>query len=68
MQILITTIDEILKQYIIKVNLPQLINNNNNFFLSNGNELNFGDNRKVDVVFKANSHPDIEVIIKDQIK
>ena len=63
-----TTIDEILKQYIIKVNLPQLINNNNNFFLSNGNELNFGDNRKVDVVFKANSHPDIEVIIKDQIK
>jgi len=63
-----TTIDEILIKYIIKVNLPQLIKNNNNIFLLNGKELNFGDNRKVDEVFKANSHPDIQVIIKDQIQ
>ena len=63
-----TTIDEILKQYIIKINLPQLINNNNNYFLSNGEELAFGDTRKVDEIFPSNSCVKIEVVFKSLIK
>ena len=56
-----TTIDEMLKKYLIKINLPRLINNNDDFFFEyNAEYLEFGDNRKIEDVFKAS--PDSLVI------
>ena len=47
-----TTIDEMLKKYLIRINLPGLINNNDAFlFLYNAEHLKFGDNRKIEDVF-----------------
>ena len=49
-----TTIDEMLKKYLIRINLPELINNNDAFFfVYNAEYLRFGDNRKIEDVFKV---------------
>ena len=48
-----TTIDEILKKFMERINLSGLINDNDAFFfLYNNEHLNFGDNRKIEDFFK----------------
>ena len=59
-----TTIDEALKKYLIKINLPQLIKNNNFLFLINGIQLKFGDNRYIDDTFLT-SDIKIDVVSKN---
>ena len=56
-----TTIDEMIKNYLIRINSPGLINNKHAFFfIYNAEYLEFGDNRKIEDVFKAS--PDSFII------
>ena len=57
-----TTIDGILKQYLYKVNKPELIRQGDKMcFLFNADKLKLGDNRKIEDYFKDISNPKIVV-------
>ena len=58
-----STIDELLKQYLYKINRSDLINNTEEslYFTFNAEKLEFGDNRKIDEVFTANPNPTVLV-------
>ena len=59
-----TTIDEMLKKYLIRINSPELINNNDAFFfVYNAEYLKFGDNRKIEDIFKCS--PNSSLIVRD---
>ena len=57
------TIDELLKQYLYKINRSDLINNTEEslYFTFNAEKLEFGDKRKVDEVFTTNPNPTVLV-------
>jgi len=57
-----TTIDEVLKKYLHRVNRPDLINQKRKIvFLYNGSQLKFGDKTKVEDFFKGISNPKVVV-------
>ena len=58
-----STIDELLKQYLYKINRSDLINNTEEslYFTFNAEKLEFGDKRKVDEVFTTNPNPTVLV-------
>ena len=56
-----TTIDELLKKYLHRVNKPELINSEKICFLFNASQLKFGDKTKIEDFFKGNSSPTIIV-------
>ena len=57
------TIDELLKQYLYKINRSDLINNTEEslYFTFNAEKLEFGDKRKIDEVFTTNPNPTVLV-------
>ena len=57
------TIDELLKQYLYKINRSDLINNTEEslYFTYNAEKLEFGDNRKIDEIFSSNPNPTVLV-------
>ena len=57
------TIDELLKQYLCKINRSDLINNTEEslYFTYNAEKLEFGDKRKIDEVFATNPNPTVLV-------
>ena len=57
------TIDELLKQYLCKINRSDLINNTEEslYFTYNAEKLEFGDKRKIDEVFSTNPNPTVLV-------
>ena len=59
----VNTIDELLKQYLCKINRSDLINNTEEslYFTYNAEKLEFGDNRKINDVFSNNSNPTVLV-------
>ena len=59
----INTIDELLKQYLCKINRSDLINNTEEslYFTYNAEKLEFGDKRKIDEVFSSNPNPTVLV-------
>ena len=59
------TIDDLLKQYLIKINRSDLINNTNEniYFTYNSKKLEFGDKRKIDEVFSLN--PNLSVLVSE---
>ncbi len=62
-----TNIDELMKLYLNKVKRPDLINNEKKIsFIYNSKQLNFGDKRKVETVFKNNSNNNI-IFVVDKI-
>ena len=62
-----TSIDELLKIYLNKVKRPDLINNQKNIsFIYNSKALNFGDNRKVENIFKYNNSNNNIIIVIDK--
>ena len=68
-----TTIDEILKKFMVRINLPELINNNDAFFfIYNNKHLNFGDNRKIEDFLNIPTNKPInikvDVVPKKQIE
>ena len=57
-----TTIDEVLKKYLYRINRPELINEKGKFcFLFNARQLKFGDKTKVEDFFKGISNPNVVV-------
>ena len=59
------TIDDLLKQYLIKINRSDLINNTNEniYFTYNSKKLEFGDKRTIDEVFSLN--PNLSVLVSE---
>lgn len=59
------TIDELLKQYLCKINRSDLINNTEEslYFTYNAEKLEFGDKRKIDEVFATN--PNATVLVSE---
>ena len=57
------TVDELLKQYLTKVNKTHLINNTEEklYFTYNSENLELGDNRKIENIFKTNCNPTVLV-------
>ena len=57
------TVDELLKQYLTKINKTHLINNSEEklYFTYNSENLELGDDRKIENVFKSNINPTILV-------
>ena len=57
------TIDELLKQYLYKINRSDLINNTEEslYFTYNAEKLEFGDKRKINEVFSSNPNPTVLV-------
>ena len=59
-----TTIDEILRKFMVRINFPGLINDNDAFFfLYNNKHLNFGDNRKIEDFLNIPTDQPIDMII-----
>ena len=57
-----TTIDSILKKYLLEINKPELINNTDKVsFLFNATKLNFGDNTPIEKKFLNTDYPKIVV-------
>ena len=56
-----TTIDEILKKYLYKVNKPELIFQSKFLFLFNGQKLKFGDKTKIEDYFEGYFNPKVIV-------
>jgi hypothetical protein len=57
------SIDELLKQYLTKINKSEIINNTEEslYFTYNAEKLEFGDERKIEDVFSTNNNPTILV-------
>jgi len=57
------TIEELLKQYLTKINKSEIINNAEEslYFTYNAEKLEFGDERKIEDVFSTNNNPTILV-------
>ena len=57
------TIDELLKQYLFKINRSDLINNTEEslYFTYNAEKLEFGDQRKINEIFSGNPNPTVLV-------
>ena len=57
------SIDELLRQYLTKINKSEIINNTEEslYFTYNAEKLEFGDERKIEDVFTTNNNPTILV-------
>ena len=57
------TIDELLKQYLFKINRSDLINNTEEslYFTYNAEKLEFGEQRKINEIFSGNPNPTVLV-------
>ena len=58
------SIDELLRQYLTKINKSEIINNTEEslYFTYNAEKLEFGDERKIEDVFTTNNNPTIIIL------